>query len=261
MAYVGQQEHWFLYERFLGIPAPFPALFVAGVAAAYLGFVYVVCPATRPTTETGLARAKTGRYWHNIALAAFSFVCFAGTFGHMLAEGEMTDFKAATCNRIPYWLWVMNVVFTLSKIWEWADTMFLVWGKGTGALMFLHVYHHTTTFWLYLHMTTFPGMLKMGILLNGLVHTLMYAHYAWPFPKKIVPFITMSQIAQLGFGTWIWHITPGTCPAHASFPQDHPYDFATPYAFAPVYLLFFVKLFVQRFLFGGGKKRAPKKVE
>jgi len=258
MAAVGQSKFFFLYSEFLDRPWPFPAYVVGGSALGYLVFVYGFCAATRPTSPAAVQRAQTLRYWHNIALMLFSLVSFVATFYHLFESGELFSLNAMVCNPVPMWLWNLNLAFTLSKIWEWADTMFLVWFKGTKDLQFLHVYHHTTTFWLYLHMTTLPGMLKMGILLNGLVHTLMYAHYAWPFPKKLVPFITLSQIAQLLFVTYVWSITPGTCGGRlGEFPSEHPFDFVTPYCFVPVYIIFFVKFFVERFLLG--KKKGTKK--
>jgi len=258
MSVVGHTNFYFLYSEFLGLKAPFPLLFVLGSSALYLFCVYVLFPATAPVTEAQKNAASVWRYRHNVALCLFSLICFVGSLYHLIVSGELYSLQPMVCNPIPEWLWTLYLVFTFSKIWEWADTMFLVWFKGTQNLDFLHVYHHTTTFWLYLHMGTLPGMLKMAICLNGLVHTLMYAHYAHPFPRWLVPWITRSQIVQLAFGTWVWHITPDTCPRYATFHKDHPYDFLTPYSMAPVYLLFFLKLYVERFLFGKGKKGSKK---
>ena len=132
-------------------------------------------------------------------------------------------------------------------------------GAGDDGLNFLHVYHHCTTFWLFLLVADLPGALKMGPLLNGFVHWLMYWHYARPFPKVIVPFITISQIAQLAFVTFTWYMSATHCESCRSFIRDHWYEYMTPWLMVPVYLVFFVKFFLQRFvlpLFVGKKKVA-----
>ena len=139
--------------------------------------------------------------------------------------------------------------------------MFLVLLRPAKDKSFLHVYHHATTFWLFLLVSDLPGPVKTGLLLNGGVHALMYAHYAWPFPKPLVPFVTGSQILQLMYVTYLWSISPATCPRVAAFPSDHFFEFVSPYVFVPVYIVFFIHFFAQRFLFGGGRKwtgGAPK---
>lgn len=141
-------------------------------------------------------------------------------------------------------------------------------GKAPAELNFLHLYHHATTFVLYLMMMNLPGMMKNGILLNSFVHTLMYLHYARPLPMPFL--ITITQIVQLGFGTWIWYLGfhPETgCPAHKNFIKNHWLDYLSPWSMAPVYLGFFIKFFIQRFiikaLFGGkgNKKNEARKEE
>jgi len=96
-----------------------------------------------------------------------------------------------------------------------------------------------------------PAGEKFGLLLNGCVHTLMYWHYWRPWPKPLVPAITLLQIAQLTTVIYAWGASPGACPdaSFASAPSLHPLTFNTPYTMAPVYLLFFIVYFVKRFLF------------
>jgi hypothetical protein len=157
---------------------------------------------------------------------------------------------------------ILNFFFTISKIYEWGDTFFVVWLSPRGANSFLHIYHHATTFWLFLLVSDLPGPLRMGLLLNGFVHTLMYAHYAWPFPKPLVPLITLSQIAQLGAVTYLWTITPASCTRFASFQETYFWEFLTPYGMVPVYLIFFVHFFIQRFFLKKktiGEKRVQNK--
>ena len=257
-------EYWYLYDSFEGrYAAPWSWALAGGTSLVYLWVVYWLAPRTVPSNKDLLSFMKKA---HNIFLFLFSLLCCGSTFVWMVLNGEMgvgagagKGMKPMVCQPIPLWMWYLNLAFTFSKIYEWADTVFLVWSNpAKPKLMFLHVYHHATTFWLFLHVSCFASTIKMGLLLNGGVHTLMYAHYAWPFPKKLVPFITLSQIAQLLFVTYVWSITPGTCGGRlGEFPSEHPFDFVTPYCFVPVYIIFFVKFFVERFLLG--KKKGTKK--
>ncbi len=252
---------YYLYDSFYGLRHPLPLLLSLGTSATYLLLVYVIWPAMRGFAQANVGTFSALRKMHNIFLFLYSAICFGTTFLYMLNNGEFNVFgekglEPMLCNEIPEWLWLLNVTFVFSKIYEWLDTAFLVWMKRDASkdLSFLHVYHHATTFWLFLNVSNMASTVKQGMLFNGFVHTLMYAHYAWPFPKPLVPLITISQIFQLIFVTWVWGATPSRCPAYAAFPEKYPFEFWTNYAFAPVYLIFFVHFFAKRFLFGGGKK-------
>ncbi len=70
-------------------------------------------------------------------------------------------------------------VFYLSKILDFADTVFIILSQKWDQLSFLHVYHHTSIFmfyWLNLNVG-YDGDVYMTIVLNGLVHTVMYTYY------------------------------------------------------------------------------------
>ncbi len=102
-----------------------------------------------------------------------------------------------------------------------------------------------------------PGAEKFGLLLNGGVHTMMYSHYWKPWPKSLVPLITIAQICQLSFVTYAWAINPGACAtaAFAPAPAELPLAYVTPYAMVPVYLYFFLVFFAKRFLGLGSKTK------
>lgn len=111
------------------------------------------------------------------------------------------------------------------------------------------------------------------MLLNGFVHTIMYYHFAWRLPKILRPVITAAQIVQLAYLTWLWyvrscfvlfalcmhacvlcrHVTPSTCAAYATFPQEHPIEFIIPYGLVPVYLAFFLQFFWASYIAKGGR--------
>jgi len=245
------QPWFFTYREAFGYKHPLPALFVLGCALAYLALVYVIAPLTRPSSPGAVARFKFFRKWHNIVLFVFSAVTCFGTAWHMYKYGEFSDFHKMTCDHTAEnWLVLLNLAFILSKVWEWIDTVLLVWSAPDfRKLNFLHVYHHATTFWLFLLVCNLPGSAKTAMLLNGGVHTLMYAHYAWPFPKAIVPLITIAQLAQLFYVTYLWTVTPATCGGrYANFFSEHPWDFWTPYAMVPVYIVFFLRFFINRWV-------------
>ena len=252
---------FFTYDKFLGFAAPFPVLVAVGSAVAYMALWMVIAPLTAPSSQSGLQMAVRLRKIHNIALLLFSALSCASAFWWLRHNGELGlgvgGLKPMACNEAPQWMRVLNYAFIVSKAWEWADTVFLVWLKPKAPKSFLHIYHHATTFWLFLIVGDFPGTLKMGLLLNGGVHAMMYAHYAWPFPKPLVPMITLSQIAQLCFVTYLWLATPSICGGvFSAFPSEHFWEFLTPTFFVPIYIVFFVHFFVKRFLFRGRTKVA-----
>ena len=253
----------FTYKSFLGLTGILPVAVAAGSALLYVLLAFGLAPLIRPQSPAAKARFETCRYAHNVLLFMFSLLCCGSTFFHMLTSGEFNSLDTVLCADPPRYIMVLNMLFTFSKIYEWGDTLFLVWLSPRGANSFLHVYHHATTFWLFLLVSDLPGPLRMGLLLNGFVHTLMYAHYAWPFPKKIVPLITIAQMAQLATVTYLWTITPQQCERFASFPSTYFWEFLTPYAMVPVYLIFFIHFFVNRFLFssGGSRRRSEKSGE
>eukprot|EP00668_Euglena_longa_P002647 GGOE01003093.1.p1 GENE.GGOE01003093.1~~GGOE01003093.1.p1 ORF type:complete len:290 (-),score=98.33 GGOE01003093.1:272-1105(-) len=253
--------YFFLYDRFLGLEPPFPLLFCLSSPLVYLLCTYVIWPGMRGFVQAHRPLFISLRTMHNLLLFLYSGVCCVTAGKFMYDHGELhlveKGFEPMLCNEnMPDWMWALSLSFVASKAYEALDTAFLVWLRPEGStkgLSFLHVYHHATTFWLFLMVSNFTSTAKQGMLFNGFVHTLMYAHYAFPFPKPLVPLITLAQIIQLVFVTWVWTVTPLRCSQHASFIQDHPLEFATCYAMVPVYLIFFIHFFVKRFVLGGGK--------
>jgi hypothetical protein len=121
---------------------------------------------------------------------------------------------------------------------------------GDHGVTFLHAYHHCTTILAFLVVTSLPGAVKVGPLVNGFVHTLMYAHYAHPFPKPFVPLITAMQITQFVYVITLWLLAPHVCPSFAAFRARFPLEYVAPFLFTPVYLVFFLRYFVNRFVLG-----------
>jgi hypothetical protein len=187
--------------------------------------------------------------------------------------------RGLQCRPASQLMTITNAVFIASKVIEWLDTAFIVWLKNDNArailaeakgkplvvsspiakatprtsggdsdISFLHAYHHASTLLAFLLVTSLDGAIKTGPLLNGFVHFLMYAHFARPAPRALVPFITIAQILQFWFVIYLWIAAGATCPSFAQFKADHPLEFATPFLFTPVFLFFFLRYFWRRWV-------------
>lgn len=105
-------------------------------------------------------------------------------------------------------------VFYLSKVLDFADTVFMIVKSNWRQVSFLHVYHHTSIFLLYWlnANANYDGDIYFTIVLNGAIHFIMYGYYlATAFnvtvPVFIKKSITNAQLIQfccMEFqGTWL----------------------------------------------------------
>ena len=103
-------------------------------------------------------------------------------------------------------LW--GFLFTLSKIIEFGDTVFIVLRKKP--LLFLHWYHHITvciySFYVCAGVTTDIG--RWFAAMNYAVHSLMYSYYALRaagvyVPSRVALFITLAQLSQMFLGLYV----------------------------------------------------------
>lgn len=66
--------------------------------------------------------------WHNVALSLLSLVMGIVFVLHLHEEGRFSSWHSMACvnttNTGAYGMW--NMVYLLSKLWEWADTYFLI---------------------------------------------------------------------------------------------------------------------------------------
>ena len=225
----------------------------------YFYLVPIYFPSTKPQTPKEIARTHEWRNWHNASLFVYSAASCAAALSFMIEDGSFTSLDRMLCSGVQgTWMRPVSALFTLSKLWEWIDTAFLVW-LGRSPPQFLHTYHHATTFWLFLFVMNLPCE-KCGVLLNGFVHTLMYHHYWKPWPKRFVPWITLCQILQLVTVTYLWTLSPFVCGTNVPWSDLHVlqlpwkwnridyWTFVTPYAMVPVFLYYFVAYFVKRFV-------------
>lgn len=222
-----------------------PAVITYGSIIAYILCIFVIFPMLKPKTKAAI---QSFSLFHNAALCIYSTFACGATLYYIYTTGELFNFNAYLCTPVPAWLRFLSITFTVSKIWEWLDTALHLWnGKSIPQIDFLHLYHHATTFCLFMHVMNLPGTEKSGMLLNGFVHSIMYYHFAFRLPRFMRPLITASQIVQLAAVTWFWGEIPSRCPAYAGYPNQHPWEFAVPYLCVPVYLLFFIKFFYDKY--------------
>lgn len=92
-------------------------------------------------------------------------------------------------------------VFYAQKFWEFLDTWFFIARKSFRQVTFLHVFHHCS-----INIVVgliipfeFNGDMYLPILLNAIVHVLMYGHYlvsALGLPTPWKPWLTSLQLLQ-----------------------------------------------------------------
>jgi len=237
------------------LPFPLPLTIAFGSIIAYILLIATALSTTfwRPLIK----RIGTSHY---SLLFVYSTACFLAAFYELVMSGEGSNYmtwlisrKTTTlptfyCQPVPSWLRMITLSFIVSKIWEWLDTLVLIAnGKSLVDIGFLHLYHHSTTFFLFLFTTSFPVTEKAGLLLNGLVHSLMYFHFAYRLPKFMRPVLTGIQIIQLVTVTLLWIDCSRICPDAIAYRAKNPIEFAIPFALVPVYIVLFVKFFVEQY--------------
>jgi hypothetical protein len=194
---------------------------------------------------------KSIAFWHYFGLFIFSLISFlaAAYIIFVRDEWSLSNVDSYYCSPGPDWYRVLSLSFTLSKYWEWLDTALLIWnGKSIQQIGFLHYYHHMTTVWVFSLTANFPGCDKLGLFMNGFVHTLMYYHYAFRLPKMFRPLITAAQIVQLAFGTLVWGWNYEHCAEFKGLADEQPLMYWSLWAFVPVFLAFFIRFFWQTYV-------------
>jgi len=141
-------------------------------------------------------------------LAVFSIIGTIRTLPEMIYVLRNYGFDHSVCNSSYMGkgkvtsLW--TALFVSSKVFELGDTIFIVFRKQP--LIFLHWYHHVTV--LLYSWYSYPAMIATGrwfMVMNYLVHSLMYSYYAframkYQFPKWVNMFITSLQLIQMIMG-------------------------------------------------------------
>ncbi|KAI1280448.1 Elongation of long chain fatty acids protein 6 [Halotydeus destructor] len=139
----------------------------------------------------------------NAALAVFSMMGAVGTGAELFSVLRNGGIDDSVCNpsyrmgSAGFWL----LMFTLSKIAEFVDSIFIVLRKKP--LIFLHYYHHVETCWYALyHYSKLVPVARWCSFVNFSVHSVMYSYYAIRatgirLPKQIAMSITTIQCVQM----------------------------------------------------------------
>nr|WPC85592.1 elongation of very long chain fatty acids protein 3/6 [Hediste diversicolor] len=142
-------------------------------------------------------------------LGLFSIMGAARTLPEMVYVIEKYGFTYSVCNpsyfNSPTAFWAF--MFTISKVYELGDTMFIVLRKQQ--LIFLHWYHHISTLiYVWYSYTDHLGPGRWFMVMNYVVHSFMYTYYAFRamrfcVPKWVSVCITTMQITQMILGTTV----------------------------------------------------------
>ncbi|KAI1304144.1 putative fatty acid elongation protein 3 [Halotydeus destructor] len=198
---------------------------------------------------------KTPLILWNMALALFSTMGAARVVPEAIALWQREGMRGTMCNDgarygvVGYW----TVMFMLSKIPEFVDTLFIVLRKKP--LIFLHYYHHVETCWLcFFGYPFYAPNARWAVLLNYPVHSVMYTYYALRAlnirtPKSLQMSITILQTLQMFIGVYV---------TVSTFREPCDNDFRTIYAGIftySVYAFLFSKFFYQSYF---GKRTISK---
>jgi len=163
----------------------------------------------------------------NVVLAGFSIMgairCTSELFFTLTNKGLHDSIVDMSFYDGPSGLWVL--LFTLSKLMELGDTVFIVLRKTN--LIFLHWYHHIATLiycWnAYAEQT---GTGRWFVAMNFCVHSLMYSYYAlralkFKIPRFVMVTITGLQTIQMLIGVslsaYVFNLKVRSLPVHQTW--------------------------------------------
>jgi len=163
----------------------------------------------------------------NVCLAGFSIMGAISCTSEFLDVLIKKGFHASVVDMGFYdgasGFWVL--LFTLSKLVELGDTMFIVVRKQP--LIFLHWYHHLTTLiYCWNSYAEQTGTGRWFVAMNYCVHSLMYSYYAlramkFKVPRFVMVTITSLQILQMfvgvGLNGYVFRLKIGGFPVHQTW--------------------------------------------
>ena len=155
------------------------------VLIAYTLMVFVLTPIMKMMPGDGIKFPAINFAYNvmQVALCSYMFIesfMIATRNGYSLVCNNMDVGASPPLAKL---LWL----FYVSKVFDFADTFFIIMGKKWKQLSFLHVYHHTTIFLFYWlnGRVNYDGDIYLTIVLNGLIHTIMYTYYFVSMHTKI----------------------------------------------------------------------------
>lgn len=165
------------------------------------------------------------------------------------------SYRDTICNYPDYFyqsnsLSLWSFLFTISKIFELNDTLFLILRKRK--IIFLHWYHHSSVLLVTWNSFIFYSYsFNYFMSMNFSIHTLMYAYYAlksinicpsW-FPSYILTYLQILQMiigGSICLSNWYYYIFTQNC-------YSHLYNLILLSFIYFTYLLLFVDFFNKRY--------------
>lgn len=206
------RENWMMCFYYIG----------AYMIVIYGGQLYMQ---TRPRFEL-----RIPLFMWNVFLAVFSIWGAYRSAPELLYVLNNHGFHYSVCipgpsfldNRVGgFWNWM----FTLSKVPELGDTVFIVLRKQP--LIFLHWYHHVTVLlYAWYSYSDYIATARWFVCMNYLVHSVMYSYYAlkalkFRVPRWISMGITTAQLAQMVMGAavniWAYQVKQAGNECHVSY--------------------------------------------
>lgn len=143
-------------------------------------------------------------HYYNIICILLASIVVIGLTGYKLIYPDNLTFvcnngtrsdKAGTVLAYIFW------IFYIQKFFEFLDTIFFILRKRLCQVSFLHLFHHTSITFVVgtLLPYNYSGDMYLPILLNSIVHILMYSHYlavAHGIKSWWKPYLTSVQLAQ-----------------------------------------------------------------
>ncbi|XP_045621678.1 very long chain fatty acid elongase 6 isoform X3 [Procambarus clarkii] len=206
------RENWMMCFYYIG----------AYMIVIYGGKLYMQ---SRPRLELRLPL-----FMWNVFLAVFSMWGAYRSAPELLYVLNKYGFRYSVCipgpsfldNRVGgFWNWM----FTLSKVPELGDTVFIVLRKQP--LIFLHWYHHVTVLlYAWYSYSDYIATARWFVCMNYLVHSVMYSYYAlkalrFRVPRWVAMSITTAQLAQMIMGAavniWAYQVKQAGNECHVSY--------------------------------------------
>jgi len=169
------------------------------VLIAYTLMVFVLTPIMKMMPGDGIKFPAINFAYNvmQVALCSYMFIesfMIATRNGYSLVCNNM-DIGASPPLAKLLWL------FYVSKVFDFADTFFIIMGKKWKQLSFLHVYHHMSVFsfyWLNARVN-YDGDIYLTIILNGAIHMMMYSYYFLAIHTRDIwwkKYMTTAQLIQ-----------------------------------------------------------------
>ncbi|CAI4227092.1 unnamed protein product [Auanema sp. JU1783] len=204
---------------------------------------------------------KTQLIAWNAILATFSLVGLARSVEEMLFVLNEHSFYHSICYTFhqdsvsAHWYFF----FSLSKVWELGDTVFLALRKKH--LSFLHCYHHVSVL-IYTFQSGSESLAagRWFIFMNFAAHSAMYTYYTltsmgYKPPKNVSASVTMVQITQMIGGVIISCIVLGLKLFTSTPCQQTNFNLMLCFSIYISYFYLFMKFFNNAYLSNGKKTK------